>query len=101
MRRSSSPGCAASNVAAGTFTRTSPLAGTSSVCVLRHSLGSNARHVCAATTIVNATMAQNLCSGRDRSIRFIVFRGCVEKPMIQKRRENGDYSDDDERNDPI
>src|SRR4029077_6781203 len=101
MRRSSNPGCAASNVAAGIFTRTSPLAGTSSACVLRHSLGSNARHVCAATTIVKATMRQKLWSGGDRGICFIVFRGCGKKPLIQKRRENCDYRDGDERADAI
>src|SRR4029079_9268743 len=32
---------------------------------------------------------------------FIVLRACGEKPLIQKRRENGDYRDGDERADAI
>src|SRR5580765_1860274 len=100
MRRSSSPGCAASNVVAGRFTCTSPAAGISSVCVLRHSLGSNARHAW-AVTIADATMTQKLWSGRDRGIRFIVFRDCGEKPLIQERRENCDHGDGDKRADAI
>src|SRR5262245_25948748 len=100
MRRSSRPACAASNVATGTFMRTSPFAGTLSACMLRHSLGSNARHVCATTTIVNPITAQTLLSRRNRCIRFI-FCGGGQKPLIQKRCENCDDCDGDERADAI
>jgi hypothetical protein len=34
-------------------------------------------------------------------MRFIAFRGCGEKPLIQKRRHNCDYSDGDKRADAI
>src|SRR5215831_3287259 len=101
MRRSSSPGCAAFSVVVGIFMRASPFAGTSSVCVFRQSLGSNVGLVCASTTIVSTTKTQKLWSRRDRSVRFIAFRGCSKKPLIQKRRHNCDYRDGDERADAI
>src|SRR5512133_3417207 len=78
MRRSSSPGWAAFKVAAGRFTRTRSLVGTSSVCVLRHSLGSNARLVCPSKTMVSA-----------------------KKTQIKKRRHNCDDRDGYKRTDTI
>src|SRR5204863_4776230 len=48
-----------------------------------------------------ATMTLKLWSGWERGVRFIVFRGCGKKPLIQKRRENCNYGDGEERADAI